>query len=48
MARIGVKELDETVCLFDGYLRKLSMTVKSVEYVTFSDFLGRKITYKKS
>jgi hypothetical protein len=42
-AGLGFQELNKTICLFYGYLRKPAVAVESVEYVSLGDLLGRQI-----
>jgi hypothetical protein len=44
-AGLGFQELNKTICLFYGYLRKPAVAVESVEYVSLGDLLGRKIAW---
>ena len=40
-----IQELDKSVGLLDGYLRKLAVVMKDVKEVSLGHFLRRKIAY---
>lgn len=48
LTRGGFHVLDKAICLLDGYLGQPTVSVESVEKITFGDFLRGKITDEKA